>query len=124
MLKWISTFLSSSFPTWLKKPGENFKYLKNKSSFYNEKKAFFIIYKELPLKHLKPNFFQAETPTSIRKLCKENLAYEVSVKFSWDGRWLPKTLALKVVVPWLSCCSVLMVVAIRLGLKMKKKVIW
>ena len=82
MLKWISNFLSSSFPTSLKNPGENFKYLKNEKSFYNEKKAFFIIYKELPLKHLKPNFFEAESPTSIRKVCKENLVNEVSVGFS------------------------------------------
>ena len=77
MLKWISTFLSSSFPTSLRKPRQNFKYLKNEKSFYNEEKAFFIIYKELPLKHLKPNFLEGGSPTSLEDLCKENLVNEV-----------------------------------------------
>ena len=81
-LKVNLNFFIKQFSHITKKAKTNFKYLKNEKSFYNEIKAFFIIYKELPLKHLKPNFFQAETPTSIRKLCKENLVYEVSVKFS------------------------------------------
>ena len=81
-LKVNLNFFIKQFSHITKKAKTNFKYLKNEKSIYNEIKAFFIIYKELPLKHLKPNFFEAESWTLIEDLCKENLAKEVSAEFS------------------------------------------
>ena len=62
ILKLTLAFLSSRFPTLLKKEGQKFKYLKNEKNVLGKIEISFIIFKGLSLKQIKPTFFEGESP--------------------------------------------------------------
>ena len=47
----------------IKKSRQLFKYLENQKSFQDEKKTFFITFKELSLNQIKTTFLEGERPT-------------------------------------------------------------
>ena len=55
---------SHSFPIGPTKSGQKFKYLKNEKIFYHRIKiTFFIVFKRLSLKQIKPTFMEGQTQT-------------------------------------------------------------
>lgn len=69
-LNFTLALLSGRFPTWPKKPGQKFRYLRTKS-FKLDIKSIFIILKGLPVKQIKPTFFEAESSNEFK--CNVNL---------------------------------------------------